>query len=304
MENNKRCLILGGNGFIGSNLIKYLGEKSDYSLTSFDREYPVNKINNVKYIKGEFSNDKELLDAVREQDIIIHLISTTNPGKSMIDPYSGYTVDVSQIIKILEAIKGTNSKIIFASSGGTVYGEPNECPIKEDHELNPICHYGIIKVTIEKIINMYNSIYGMNNKIMRISNPYGPGQDYTKGVGLIDAVIKKALNNETVTIWGDGNNIRDYIYIDDLCEAVKLICEYSGSETIFNIGSGEGNSINEIVSIVKKILNKDIKIEYTKARENDIKHVYLDITKLTKTTNFKIENNIYNGIKKYIGNLI
>ena len=172
---NKRCIVLGGNGFIGINLLKYL-VNCNYKVSSFDLYRPKNPIEGVTYLTGDFTNDNELLEAIQGQDIIIHLISTTNPGKSMIDPYSGYNIDIVQTIKILEKIKETDARMIFASSGGTVYGEPESCPIKEDARLNPIGHYGIIKVTIEHIINMYNSVYGMKNKIMRISNPYGPGK--------------------------------------------------------------------------------------------------------------------------------
>ncbi|WP_394903266.1 NAD-dependent epimerase/dehydratase family protein [Clostridium butyricum] len=299
---NKKCIILGGNGFIGSNLIEYLSNY-EFDITSFDKEEPMNRISNVKYLQADFTDDNKLLSAVQGQDIIIHLISSTNPSKSIENPYSGYNIDVIQTIKILEKVKNTDSKVIFASSGGTVYGEPESCPIKEEHELNPISHYGIVKTTIEHIINMYNSVYGMNNIIMRISNPYGPGQDYRKGVGLIDAVIKKALQNEVITVWGDGNVIRDYIYIDDLCTAILELCRYTGNEKVFNIGSGKGYSINNILEIVEGIIKKDLKVEYLNSRKNDIKHIYLNIELLQKALNFTPQTDINKGIKLYLDSL-
>lgn len=296
---NKRCIILGGNGFIGLNLLKYLHSRG-YSLTSFDREIPDIKIDKVKYIAGQFENDDLLLEVIKNQDIIIHLISTTNPGKSMSDPYSGYNIDIIQTIKILESIKESKARILFASSGGTVYGEPEQCPILEEHPLNPISHYGIIKVSIEKILIMYNQIYGMNNKIMRISNPYGPGQDYTRGVGIIDAIIKKGINNEKVIIWGDGSNIRDYIYIEDLCEAINLLIQYKGKYSIFNVSSCEGYTIKDIINIVEDVLDKSIEVEFQEKRKSDINHIYLENKRLCMETAFKLRYTLAQGIDKYI----
>ncbi|NMF04279.1 NAD-dependent epimerase/dehydratase family protein [Clostridium beijerinckii] len=299
---NKKCIVLGGNGFIGVNILRHL-INCNYEVSSFDLYLPKNPIEGVTYMSGDFTNDMELLEAIHGQDIILHLISTTNPGKSMIDPYSGYNIDIIQTIKVLESIKETNAQILFASSGGTVYGEPESCPIKEDSKLNPISHYGITKVTIEHIINMYNSVYGMKNIIMRISNPYGPGQDYTRGVGLIDALVKKGLNDEVVTIWGDGNNIRDYIYIDDLCNAIELLCKYDGNHSVFNIGSGCGHSINNMIEIIKGILDKNINVEYESKRKNDIEHIFLDNKKLKEEVGFIPKISIDEGIKRYIRHL-
>ena len=297
---SKRCVILGGNGFIGKNLLEYLERSTDYTLTSFDRTIPKEKLKGVNYIKGDFTADRDLISAVTDQDIIIHLISTTNPRESMQNPYIGYNVDVIQTIKILEFIKGSDARILFSSSGGTVYGEPDKCPIPENHKLTPISHYGITKVTIENIINMYNTLYGMKNIIMRIANPYGPGQDYKKGTGIIDAIVRRTLNNQIVTVWGDGTNTRDYIYIDDLCMVIQKICDYDGKQCTFNIGSGKGADINNIISTVEKILNKKVDVEYKPAKINDIKHIYLNINRMKCELNFKPSVDIYDGVTRYI----
>ena len=108
------------------------------------------------------------------------------------------------------------------------------------------------------------------------------------------------MNNETVTIWGDGNNIRDYIYIDDLCKAIELLCDYSGDRVVFNIGSGCGYSINNIVSIIRNILDKEIRVEYTPMRKNDIRHIYLDVKEAECELNFIPKIDIEEGVHKYI----
>lgn len=296
--NKKRCLVLGGNGFIGSHVLEKLNQQQ-YNIISFDRELPVVKIEGIQYIVGDFKSDKDLSIAVEKADVVLHLISTINPSLSIIKPLDGYTIDTVQTIKILEILRENNGQLIFASSGGTVYGEQEHFPIKEESICKPINHYGNTKLTIENIIRMYNHNYKMNNKILRISNPYGLGQDYHKGVGVISAFINKILNNETVEIWGDGNIIRDYIYIDDLCQAFVDILNYRGQEEVFNIGSGKGYSLNEILNIIEKIHGKPIKKIYLDNRIVDVQKVVLDITKVKQELNFKPKTSFKEGLEKY-----
>jgi len=295
----KTCLVLGGNGFIGKNLLKTL-LVHEFMVSSFDVSVPSEKLDNVRYIAGDFTDDDTIKSLVQKYDVIIHLISTITPRLSMQKPIQGYSVDVLQAFKILETLKGTNTSVIFASSGGTVYGQPEKVPVSERHLIAPIVHYGIVKATIEQLLLMYNKVYGMNNKVMRISNPYGPGQDYKKGVGIINALLRNALDRETTTIWGDGTAVKDYIYIDDLCEYICRYIEYSGNAQVLNIGSGIGNSINELINIVQKLTDKKLDITFESAIQNDIHNIVLDVNKAQKELGYTPKYSIISGIKKYI----
>lgn len=295
----KKCLILGGNGFIGKNLVKHLSTMN-YRVTSFDKILPEDNIKCVNYIQGDFMSDISLQESIKGQDVIVHLISTITPRSPLVAQLEAYRTDVYQTVKILEYIKDTQAKLIFASSGGTVYGQPKTLPVSEEHATRPIVHYGMIKVIIENLIFMYNLMFGMKNIVLRLSNPYGPGQDYKHGVGIINALLKNYADNKPTTIWGDGTATKDYIYIDDLCEYIEKTIEYEGGTEVFNIGSGVGTSVNEIITIINKILREKLVEEYTAALNNDVKNIILDTKIAQRELRFKPRYDINSGIKKYI----
>lgn len=299
----KKILVLGGNGFIGKNLIRNLANEN-FKIVSMDLVIPEERVNNVDYIVGDFKQD-DFLENLLAFDTIIHLISITNPRKSMEDPITAYSIDLLQTIKILEKIKNQDTRLIFASSGGTVYGDINQEKFNEADEIGPINYYGLIKYSIENAIIMHNKLYSKKNTILRIANPYGPGQDYKKGVGVLDLIIKKMLSHQEIEIWGDGTQIRDYIYIDDLIDAFEKTIFYEGEESIFNIGSGQGLNINTLIDIVGNILSYneklfDSKIRYIDSKNIGSKRIVLDILRAKKELKFEPKIKIEEGIKRYI----
>lgn len=299
----KKILVLGGNGFIGKNLIRNLANEN-FKIASMDLVIPEERVNNVDYIVGDFKQD-DFLENLLAFDTIIHLISITNPRKSMEDPITAYSIDLLQTIKILEKIKNQDTRLIFASSGGTVYGDINQEKFNEADEIGPINYYGLIKYSIENAIIMHNKLYSKKNIILRIANPYGPGQDYKKGVGVLDLIIKKMLSHQEIEIWGDGTQIRDYIYIDDLIDAFEKTIYYEGEESIFNIGSGQGLNINNLIDIVGNILSYneklfDSKIRYIDSKNIGSKRIVLDILRAKKELKFEPKIKIEEGIRRYI----
>lgn len=211
----KNVLIIGGNGFIGTNLARYLSK--DFKVYSFDIQNPKEKNPYVTYIEGDFFDDEMLENVLENIDVVIHSLSTVNPGNSNKRFMQGYSRDFVQSAYLFDLCVQKNIKVIFLSSGGTVYGIQEEQPIKETALANPINHYGSVKLCIETVLKTFNKQSHSNMLIARISNPYGPGQDFNKGVGFIDAALKKTLNHEQIEIWGDGSVVRDYIYIEDVC---------------------------------------------------------------------------------------
>ena len=269
-----RVLILGGNGFIGRNLCDFF-HKKNWIVTSFDIEKPETICDGIEYVEGDFFNDKDLETVTRNQDVIIHAISTITPGNSNVKYMQGYKGDLVQTVKLCELLVGTNKKMIFLSSGGTVYGVQEVQPIPEESSTLPINHYGCTKICIENILRTFNIQFKTNFIIARISNPYGPGQDYKKGVGFVDAAIKKALTGDQIEIWGDGQTIRDYVYISDVCAMIYALVHYHGKDDTFNISSGEGRSQNEILDILRGFGLK-FDVVYKKARNVDVKKLILD----------------------------
>lgn len=169
--------------------------------------------------------------------------------------------------------------MIFLSSGGTIYGIQNEQPIREDAECKPINHYGSVKLCIESVMRTFNTQTHSNMLIARISNPYGPGQDFHKGVGFVDAAVKKTLSHEPIEIWGDGTVIRDYIYIDDVVEMLYALLDYNGEQEVFNVSSNEGISLNQVIECLRK-LGYTPKVQYKDSRSVDVPAVVLDNEKI------------------------
>lgn len=291
-----KCLILGGNGFIGNNLSKYLVQQGCF-VTSFDQVLPSIQNDGVNYVTGDFFEDDDLSNLVMEHDVIYHAISTINPGNSNERYMNGYGRDLVQTIKLCSWMKDSDKKLIFLSSGGTVYGNQEKQPIVEDTLPKPINHYGNVKLCIENALRIFHLQNRMNVRIARISNPYGPGQDYTKGVGFIDATLKKSLANQPIEIWGDGENIRDYIYIEDVCKLLYLLCVYEGEEIIFNISSGHGVSQNQIVESLRE-LGIDVQVQYVGGRSVDAKKIVLDNTKVCSISDISLIP-LSEGIAKY-----
>lgn len=299
---NKKVLIIGGNGFIGKNLAKRLVEREDFEVNSFDLFKPVEFVEGVHYIEGDFFDDHVLKNAIKDMDMVVHSLSTVNPGNSNAKYMQGYGRDFLQTVKLCGMLIEQNTNMVFLSSGGTVYGIQEEQPIKETALPVPINHYGSVKLCIESVIRTFNTQLNTKMRIARISNPYGPGQDYHKGVGFVDAAIKKMINNDTLEIWGDGEVIRDYIYIDDVCKMLEALIDYEGEEEVFNISSNEGTSQNKIVGILKN-LNRDMSVIYKAARSVDAKKIVLDNSKIkTIYTDEVVPFEI--GLKKYYNYLM
>lgn len=297
MNNAKKVLVLGGNGFIGSNLCSEL-VKQGYTVTSFDRVLPQREIEGVEYIEGDFFDDDSLRKAVTEQDVVYHAISTVNPGNSNTEYMRGYRKDFIQSVKLCELVRDNGIKLIFLSSGGTVYGVQEKQPITEDTLPHPINHYGNIKLCIENTMISFAYQNNMDIAIARISNPYGPGQDSAKGVGFIDSVIRNALSGNSVEVYGDGNTVRDYIHIEDVCRALIALIDHKFKESpVVNISTGIGTSNNEIIDIVKKI-HGSVNVNYKESRSVDLKKVVLDNTKIESLIGSSFMN-LEEGIEKY-----
>lgn len=303
-EKEERILVVGGCGFIGSNIVRDLVSKG-FKVKVLDKNIQVNNDIEVEYIKGKVSEQDILEKAMTDVNKIIYLKSGIVPSISKNDSIKIYEEEISDAIKLCElSIKNGIKRIVFSSSGGTVYGNIKEkTPIKENQELYPINDYGILKVTIEKIFNMYNETHGMDNIILRIANPYGMGQDIKSGVGAITAFIKSMKKEEVLKIFGDGNVIRDYIYISDVVNAFyKALCvdTLSGIRPIFNIGTGVGLSLNEVIEILSIELNLIPKVQYMESRKFDVLYNVLDIQKAKLYLDWKPKLSFKEYVHKYV----
>ena len=289
-------LVLGGNGFIGKNLVKEL-TNSNYNVTSFDLNLPIQRVEGVNYIQGNFF-DEAMLDYLTENiNVIFHAISSINPGNSNQKYMEGYENDLIYTIKLCRIVKNKNIKMIFLSSGGTVYGNQEVQPITEEAMTHPINHYGNLKLCIENTMRTFNCQENTKIIIARIANPYGVGQDFKKGVGFIDAALKKGISNETIEIFGKGDIIRDYIYIDDVCKMLIALIPYTGLYEVFNISSGIGYSQKEIINFAREWI-PNLKISFQNPRTIDVKKIVLDNSRIKHIYNSDLIS-LYKGMEIY-----
>jgi UDP-glucose 4-epimerase len=294
------CLVLGGNGFIGSHLLdKLLAE--GHRVRVFDKyeEHYRKPLPDVDYRYGDFGNRGLLMEALKDMDIVFHLISTTLPKTSNDDPAFDVQSNVIETLFLLEqCVTRQIKKIIFISSGGTIYGNPSTLPIPENSPADPECSYGITKLTIEKYLALFNRLYGLEYTILRPSNAYGSRQNPDGIQGAISVFLGKVARGAPIQIWGDGKVVRDYIYIDDLVDAVSKAANIKTSDIIFNIGSGKGVSLKEIIEVINQVTKCDVSVEYLAKRTFDVPEIYLDVTRAHQQLNWTAATPIEDGIKK------
>lgn len=273
-----KILVMGGSGFIGSALIRALLQQG-HQVQVFDRD--VRALSQqfpeiIHPIQADFSDVMSLSEAMIGVDLIFHLISTSVPATSNKNPVHDVESNLVNTVKLLELMRSAEVKrIVYLSSGGTVYGNPTALPITESHPTNPTCSYGIVKLAIEKYLQMYAELYELDVTILRPSNPYGPGQTHKGVQGFIGTCIDKINSGQPIAIWGDGSVIRDYIYIDDVVSAC-VDAMNSKARGPLNVSSGVGYSLNQLIGMIEKNIGKPVEVIYQQKRNFDIPEVVLD----------------------------
>lgn len=273
------ALVVGGNGFIGSHLVDRLLSEG-HTVHVFDRQPELYRkpLEGVIYHIQDFGNRSILVEALEHIDMVFHLISTTVPKTSNDDPVFDVMSNVVESIFLLEqCAKSKVKKFVFVSSGGAVYGTPAVVPVSEESPLNPESSYGISKLTIEKYLELFHHLYGLDYVIVRPSNPYGERQNYLGDQGVIAVFMGKIAKNQAIDIWGDGNTIKDYIYISDLIDGIYKAAVNKTIHRIFNIGNGTGHSINDILKMITQKIDRPVLINYGPKGKFDVSKIYLDI---------------------------
>lgn len=297
------CLIFGGSGFIGSHFAEALVNKG-YEVKVFDnfKNGMANLdaiIDKIEIIKGDFFNETDVSSALKNIDYVFHYISTTTPATATKDPIYDIETNIIGSVKMFQcAVKNNVKKIIFPSSGGTIYGEKASVPCKETDPVNPVNPYAISKLTIEKYLHYFNYAYGIDYTIFRYSNPYGERQNPLGKQGVIPIFLNKIKHDEKPVIYGDGSMIRDYIYIKDAVDATIAVLEKNTKEKVFNVGSGNGTSLNELIDIMSKVVGQKVIPDYIENCAAYIPKIVLDISRIQKETGWKPTTDIQEGVRR------
>ncbi len=275
------CLVIGA-GFLGSHLIERLvHEKFPVRVLATRKRRastPPNK--NVEWIEGSSSDPNILQVCIHDAQYLFHFAGSTLPVMSNLDPAADVHINLENSLRILlAAAQGGVRKVIFPSSGGTVYGIPKQVPLSEDHPTDPICSYGIGKLTLEKYLAVLERKYGMQYAVLRYSNPFGPGQDPFRNFGAVSTFLGRIARRKPIEIWGNGETVRDFLFIEDAIEATWRAMQYGGNVRIFNIGRGSGTSLNDLVRQMEKTTGIKPRILYRESRPSDVPTNVLDISR-------------------------
>ena len=303
-----KILVTGGAGFIGSNIVDALIEKK-HKVVIVDN-LATGNIKNVnkraKFYKVSVCDKKKIDDIFKKEkiDIVIHHAAQLDVRKSVEDPCFDADVNIKGALNILEACKNTKvKKIIFASSGGTIYGECKTKAPDEKSFANPLSPYGVAKLSVEHYIKAYSALYGLKYTILRYANVYGPRQDVNGEAGVVAIFIGKMTANKEVFVFGNGKQLRDYVYVKDVVSAnIKSLTK--GNNEIINIGTQKTFSVNQLVKELSLITNYKNKPVFKPKRNGELFKSFLNISKAKKVLNWTPQVSIKEGLKNTVNYFI
>ncbi|MGE6353879.1 NAD-dependent epimerase/dehydratase family protein [Flavobacterium sp. NPDC079362] len=291
MPVKETILLLGGTGFIGKNIIDYILNKNDlsnYQIVVLSRTFQSDTVAPIEYVFGNYEDKDVLISLFSKWNFtkVFHCATSTTPlssGNNILNDVSGNLIATICLLDIMKEYRC--SYILYLSSGGAVYGEKKMNTISENEICYPVSSYGVVKLTIENYLRLYQKQYGINYLILRVSNPFGKFHASEKQ-GVINIAIRRALKNETVEVWGDGTQSKDYIFVDDLVKIIFKFLKQGVVNKTINVGSGEIHQLNSILHTIKLHLPA-LKINYVASKITDVKDFCLDISLMKSLVNFK-----------------
>lgn len=292
-----KYLLLGGSGFIGVNLASILAKDNEVVIVGRQEKFRP-PVDSITYRQMDFVSCRDFTKYIADVDVVLHMVSTIFPSDNIDDLKKEIEDNVNPTLVLLKNAVKLRKKVVFLSSGGAIYGE-NSRPNKETDPTNPRSSYGVIKLIIEKYFELYHNYGDLDYRIIRLGNPYSEKVYHNKRQGVIPVVINNIQKGLVIENYGEGQT-RDYIHIDDAVEGIKKVLEYEGKERIFNIGTGEGHKIDEIVKIVEKELGKKATIRKLPARKCDVENNILDISLIRRETGWSPKVSLEEGIKRSI----
>jgi UDP-glucose 4-epimerase len=295
-----KVVVTGGAGFIGSHTVDLLVENGHEVVvidSKLDKSF---HHKNANYFLVDILNKEKISEIFQSfrPEAVIHLAAQVDVQKSLDHPDRDIDINLKGTIHILEQCRQWGCKIIFASSAA-VYGIPKQLPIKEEHSTHPLSIYGLSKLSAEKYIQLYSDLYGVNYCIFRYANIYGPRQDSTGEGGVVSIFANQLVKNKIPTIYGNGKQTRDFVFVKDVAKA-NLLALNHGTNSIFNVCHTTETSINDLLSNISILLNTESVPLYKEEKKGDIFRSVLDSTDINNQLNWKPETNLAEGLMETI----
>ncbi len=304
-----RVLLTGGAGFIGSNLVdKLISLGHDVRIIdNFDDYYsPEMKMKNIKHhlgkknfklIKGDIGDKKLLRSSFKDVEVIFHLAAKVGVRASFSDPFSYNKVNFNGTMNVVDACNNSSVEKLIYSSSSSVYGEPQYLPLDEKHPINPISPYAVSKLAGEKHCLTFSEKTELPTISLRYFTVFGPRQRPDEAICKFTNLI---LNGKIPEIYGDGEQTRDFTFVDNVVDANIIAMESKTKHGTFNIGSGERLSVNKLIELLNKACGTSIKPKHTSRKRGDVTHTWANIDKAKKTLKYKPEVDIKTGVEKYV----
>lgn len=285
MMSGASCLVLGAGGFIGGHLCRALiGYGARVNGFGRSKSYPED-LDGIRWQTGDFADRAALARVVDGADYVFHLLGSTTPASSNRDPIADLIAGPLSSLHLFEICAAARiGKLVFVSSGGSIYGATTSTLIPESAPTNPISAYGIGKLTIEKYLALYEHLHKSNYAVLRVANPFGPRQAPDRRQGLVAAFIQAALNRCPAEVWGDGTVVRDYLFVTDVVDAIIKAALYNGPHRIFNVGSSVGRSVLSVLDDIGTLIGKSQSMPpvFKAARPADVPVNVLDISLISQ----------------------
>jgi UDP-glucose 4-epimerase len=276
------CLVIGANGFLGSHLVDELVAQG-HEVTAFDRfssQQAAYSAVGVRQIAGDFMNQSDVAEAVSGQQFVFHFVSTTTPVTAENDPTLDVRTNIASSIELFQhCVDAGVQKVFFASTGGAIYGNQPGASFAENVLPLPVSPYAIGKLAIEGYLRYFGTKYGLESISFRISNPYGPRQRANKKQGVIPIFLSRMARGLPLTVYGDGSMVRDYLYVHDAVRMIGATVGRSSNNDVYNIGSGVGTSVSELLSVARRVTGIDPEIEVRPVPSTFLDRVVLDTSR-------------------------
>ena len=297
-------LVTGGAGFIGRHIVEALvGEHTVRVLDDGSSGTPASLPEEVTVIDGDVREPETVVEAVRSADCIFHQAALVSVAKSIETPDLSSDINVTGTMNVLEAARKANARMVLASSA-SIYGHPTQLPIDESHPTHPLSPYGVDKLTADHYTRVYGDLYDIETIALRYFNVYGPGQAGGDYAGVIAVFIKQALAGEDITVHGDGEQTRDFVFVDDIVDAnvaAATITDETAFGEAYNVGTGTSITIRELAELIQSLTDTSTDIVHVSGRSGDIDQSEADITKIQQAFDYEPSVSIEDGLEQTIG---
>jgi UDP-glucose 4-epimerase len=295
-----KTLDLGGTGFIGSHVVDRLLAEG-HSVRVLDRHPEAFRpaLPGVDYRYGSFDHRPDLAEALEGMELVFHLVSTTHPKSSADDPlFDAQSNLLPSLVLFQECVAKKVRRVLYVSSGGAVYGQPDVLPAAEDAPQRPFSPYGATKLAVEAYLGVFRHEHGLESVVVRPSNAYGPRQSPQAKQGAIPVFQGRLQRGEAIDVWGDGSIVRDYVYVEDLAAGLVAAGLKGADGGVYNLGSGEGLSLIQVLQHIEAVTGRKPQLNFRGARRFDIPRIWLDVARAKRELGWVAQTKLDEGIRK------